>query len=61
MRAAADAQQFAADLEGIGAGEWNNAQTLAVPMPPDVCMQTEEEVHYFQKKKQRPGDRLGLR
>jgi len=44
MRAAADAQKFADDLEDIGAGEWNNPKTLTVPMPSEVCMQSEEEV-----------------
>ena len=44
MRAATDAQEFAADLEEIGAGDWNDPKTLTVPMPPEVCQQTEDEV-----------------
>ena len=44
MRAAEDAQEFAQDLEDIGAGLLNDPETLAVEMPSEVCLQSEEEV-----------------
>lgn len=47
MRAAEDAQQFASDLEEIGAGARNNPADLTVKMPPDVCADSEEEAGKF--------------
>lgn len=44
MRAAEDAQQFASDLEEIGGGIRNNPEDLTVKMPPEVCVDSEEEV-----------------
>lgn len=44
MRAARDAQQFAKDLEEIGSGMRNNPLDLTVPLPPEICADSEEEV-----------------
>lgn len=47
MRAAADAQAFAVDLEEIGSGMRNDPDDLTVRMPPDVCVSREDDVCFI--------------